>query len=158
MRGKSCRTLVESLVLLVMAACATLVVGGIPPSSFEFHGIVPLDTSPPGGWKVAQIVIMLGHLSESGPQPAWCDVEVGVPEYNIDGPVLDVEAQELCALAADRAAQVALKEQGLASAVLCRRFISEMEAFLRQSIKGATVTKFRTPGISPKRYPEGQMP
>ncbi|MBN1208227.1 MAG: hypothetical protein JXB05_25425 [Myxococcaceae bacterium] len=103
---------------------------------------------------MAQVVILLGHLSAASSQPVWCDVEVGVPAFNIDGPILEEEAQLMAAMAADRAAQVALKHRGLASALLCRRFIEEMEATLRQSIKGATVTKFRTLGITPRHFPE----
>lgn len=89
-----------------------------------------------------------------GEQPVWCDVEVGVPGYNIDGPVVEEVAQQMAAIAADKAAQIVLKSRGLASALLCRRFTEEMEAVLRLHIKGATVTKFRTLGITPNRFPE----
>lgn len=95
------KTIVLRLVPLWLGACATMVVGGIPPSSFEFHPTVPVGGGLPGGWMVAQVVIQLGRASPSGPQAVWCDIEVGLPQVNYLGPVSNEAAQVTCAAAAD---------------------------------------------------------
>ncbi len=140
---------------LFLGACATIVMGGIPPGSFEFHPTVFIGKAHPGGWKVAQVIIMLGSSSVSGPRGVWCDIEVGTPQVNYLGPVLDEMAQGVCAAAADQAARTVLR-QGLGiSALICKRFQEEMETIISRSIPGVRVTKIQTPGLQPKRFPDG---
>jgi hypothetical protein len=130
--------------------------GGIPPSSFEFHPTVPIGRLQPGGWKVAQVIILLGSSSVSGPRGVWCDIEVGTPQVNYLGPVLDEVAQGICATAADQAARTVLQQRLEVSALICRRFQEEMEAIISRSIPGVRVTKIQTPGFQPKRFPDGE--
>ncbi len=140
---------------LCLGACATVVMGGIPPGFFEFHPTVPVGRLQPGGWKIAQVIILVGRSSISGPRAAWCDIEVGVPQVTYLGPVLDEEAQGVCAAAADQAARVVLQQRLEVSALICRRFQEEMEAIISRSIPGVRVTKIQTPGFQPKRFPDG---
>jgi len=149
------RTIAFMVVSLWLGACATIVTGGIPPSSFEFHPTVPVGGGQPGGWKVAQVIILLGSVSSSGPRAVWCDIEVGIPQVNHLGPVLEEEAQVACAAAADQASRVVLQQRLEVSALICKRFQEEMEALISKSIPGVRVTKIQTPGFQPKRFPEG---
>jgi hypothetical protein len=149
------RTIALMVVSLWLGACATIVMGGIPPSSFEFHPTVPVGVGRPGGWKVAQVIIMLGNVSSSGPRAVWCDIEVGLPQVNHLGPVLDEEAQVVCAAAADNASRVVLQRRMDVSVHGCKRFQEEMEAIISKSIPGVRVTKIQTPGFQPKRFPDG---
>jgi len=74
---------------------------------------------------------------------------------NYLGPVLDEEAQVACAAACDQASRVVL-QQGLdVSALICKRLQEEMEAIISKSIPGVRVTKIQTPGLQPKRFPDG---
>jgi len=149
------RTLTLLAVSLWLGACATVVTGGIPPTSFEFHPTVPIGGGPPGGWRVAQVVILLGSVSSPGPRAVWCDIEVGLPQVTHLGPVLEEQAQVACAAAADQASRVVLQQRLEVSALICKRFQEEMEAILSKSIPGVRVTKIQTPGIRPKRFPDG---
>jgi hypothetical protein len=85
-RERRVRFRLRAIMLIVVSvglvACATIVTGGIPPSAFEFHPTVPAGGDQPAGWKVAQVVIMLGSASTSGPRAVWCDIEVGLPQVN----------------------------------------------------------------------------
>jgi hypothetical protein len=149
------RTVALVAISLALGACAVIVTGGIPPSSFEFHPIVPVGGWQPGGWKVAQVIILLGSASPAGPRAVWCDIEVGIPQVNHLGPVLDEEAQGACAAAADQTSRVVLQQRLEVSALICKRFQEEMEAFISRSIPGVRVTKIQTPGLQPKRFPAG---
>jgi hypothetical protein len=149
------RTIALVVVCLWLGACATMIMGGIPPSAFEFHSTVPIGEWQPGGWKVAQVIILLGRASASGPRAVWCDVEVGIPQVNYLGPVLDAEAQGVCAAASDHASRVVLQQRLEVSALICKRFQEEMEALIGKSIPGVRVTKIQTPGFQPKRFPDG---
>jgi hypothetical protein len=149
------RTLALAIASLWLGACATFVTGGIPPGSFEFHPIVPVGGRQTGGWKVAQVIVLLGRASPSGPRAVWCDIEVGIPQVNYLGPVLDEEAQVACAAAADQASRVVLQQGLEVSALICKRFQEEMEAIVSKSIPGVRVTKIQTPGFQPKRFPDG---
>lgn len=149
------RTVALMVVSLWLGGCSTIVTGGISPSAFEFHPMVPIGGVQPGGWKVAQVIILLGSASVSGPRAVWCDIEVGLPQVNYLGPVLDEEAQGACAAAADQASRVVLQQRLEVSALICRRFQEEMEAIISKSIPGVRVTKIQTPGFQPKRFPEG---
>src|SRR5687767_12806864 len=107
-RERRVRLGLSAIMLMVISvglgACSTIVTGGIPPNAFEFHPTVPVSGAQPAGWKVAQAVIMLGSSSSSAPRAVWCDIEVGLPQVNYLAPVLDEEAQAVCAAAADQAA------------------------------------------------------
>ena len=149
------RTIALIVVSLWLGACATLVTGGISPHSFEFHPLVPTGAWQLGGWKIAQVIILLGSASPSGPRAVWCDIEVGIPQVNHLGPVLDEEAQAACAAASDQASRVVFQQGMEVSALICKRFQEEMEAILRPSIPGVRVTKIQTPGFQPKRFPDG---
>ena len=97
---------------------------------------------------------MLGSASTPGPRAVWCDIEVGLPQVNYLAPVLDEEAQVVCAAAADQAARIVLQQELEVSALICQRFQAEMAAVIRKSIPGVRVTKIQTPGFQPKRFPE----
>jgi hypothetical protein len=149
------KTIALMAVCLWLGACATIVTGGISPSAFEFHPTVPTGGWQLGGWKVAQVIILLGSASPSGPRAVWCDIEVGIPQVNFLGPVLDAEAQVACAAASDQASRVVLQQGLEVSALICQRFQAEMEDLISQSIPGVRVTKIQTPGFQPKRFPDG---
>ncbi len=87
-RSSTARGLVLFLALLGLALLAC-VGGHIPPSMFEFENVVPYAPPGPGGWKAAQVLILLSRISPVFPQAATCDIEVGVPERNANGWVLD---------------------------------------------------------------------
>jgi hypothetical protein len=148
------RTIMLMVISVGLGACSTMVTGGIPPSAFEFHPTIPAGGGQPAGWKVAQVVIMLGSASTSGPRAVWCDIEVGLPQVNYLAPVLDEEAQVVCAAAADQAARLVLQQGLEVSALICQRFQAEMAAVISKSIPGVRVTKIQTPGFQPKRFPE----
>lgn len=61
---------------LLLEACATVSGGSIPPSAFEFHDIVPGQGPEAGGWRVAQVNILLSRISRRRPLQAWC-AEIG---------------------------------------------------------------------------------
>jgi hypothetical protein len=155
-RVRWCRRAV--LLLLVLAgttqvACVTPLTGGsIDPSTFHFTNTVPHDGLGTGDWKVAQVNIMLARLSGALPEGVWCDVEVGVPEVNIDGPVLDASARIESAVAANMAAQSTLQERW-PTALLCQGFRKQMDKNLKVPIKGSRVTAFQTLGVPRTRHP-----
>jgi hypothetical protein len=93
----------------VLAAC-TIVGGGIPPSQFHFVRVVAPRGAGEGGWKVAQVAILLNRVSPMFPVSAICEVEVQVPEINYLGPVPDELAQVRAAEAANAAARIVLRE------------------------------------------------
>jgi hypothetical protein len=139
---------------LLLEACATVAGGHIPPSAFEFHEIVSRKGQEPGGWKVAQVNILLSRVSQGRPLNAWCDVEVGIPIENWERGITDSFAQMKAAEAADEAAQFVLRGSETFSAVACEQFRVETRRLLGKSIKGVRVTKFRTSGIEPKSFPD----
>jgi hypothetical protein len=133
-----------------VACMGPRVLGGIPPSSFQFTPVVPHAGSPRegGGWKVAQVRVLLGRLSPMFPEAASCDVEVGVPEVTRSRVISDEYAQLQCSLASDTAAQRVLRQRQ-PTALMCQRFRIEMQSLLNgpQSngpIPGARVTSFRS--------------
>ena len=140
--------------MLLLDACATLVGGRIPPSAFEFHEILSQDRTELGGWRVAQVNILLARASKRRPLHAWCDVEIGVPAANWERAISDSFAQSKSAEAADEAARIVLRMNVATSAAACERFRQEMWRILREYIKGARVTKFITPDIEPRNFPE----
>jgi hypothetical protein len=139
-------------------ACAG---GHIPPSTFQFTNVVPLTGREEGGWKVAQVRILLGRLSKVFPQAAVCDIEVGVPERNLNGLVSDAFAQQAAARASDEAARIILRER-IPVALACDQFRKRMESILRDpqfgTIPGARVTSFREVGVARTTFPENAGP
>ena len=132
------------VVLLYLTACVSIIGGpwGVSPSQFDFQPMVPLREPGPGGWKSAQAVIFLIHVTPSGIRTkVRCQVQVEVPELNYLGIVTNEFAQLEAARAADIAAERALKHGGL-SAEMCIRFMKEMEGLLQKEIPGARVLKF----------------
>jgi hypothetical protein len=134
---------VLSAVLLV--GCAAW--GGIPPTAFQFHNVVPYEGPGEGGWKVAQVRILLTRVSRTQPLQAWCDVEVGVPEVNHRGRIANVTAQEFATLAADEAARFALQQRVATSEALCEVFRKKMLGLLTRDIPGVKVNRFKEQGI-----------
>ncbi|HZI12551.1 MAG TPA: hypothetical protein VE153_19365 [Myxococcus sp.] len=139
----------------VQVACATpsAVTGSIPPSAFQFSSVVPLNGKKQGGWKAAQVTILLGRLSSVAPEATWCDIEVGVPEANRKGPVTDAYARVESSVAATSAAREVLIEP-LPTAILCDSFRGAMKRALDVPIPGCRVTGFLTAGLPRTRYPE----
>ncbi|HYO73111.1 MAG TPA: hypothetical protein VEU33_44315 [Archangium sp.] len=145
------------LVLVALGGCQIACVGGhIPPSMFQFTKVVPYTGPKGGGWKVAQVLILMGKLSPMFSSAATCDIEVGVPEKNVNGWVLDEVAQVEAAKAADQAARRVLREQQ-PTALACIKFREHMQSILTDRVSGpipgATVTKFRTSGVTPMTFP-----
>lgn len=142
--------------ILVVACTDHIVFGSIPSSTFQFAKVVPRGGPGAGGWKAAQVVILLGRLSPQYPETALCEIEVGVPEATqlkiIDGPT----AQAAAALASDGAARHVLKQR-LPTAIACNEFRAKMESIMKDpkqgDIPGARVTSFLTPGIPRTTFP-----
>ncbi|HYO69111.1 MAG TPA: hypothetical protein VEU33_23830 [Archangium sp.] len=150
------RRLVVFLALLSSAWLAC-VGGHIPPSTFQFENVIGYKTPDGGGWKAAQVLVLLSKLSPSFPQSATCDIEVGVPERNLNGWVTDEDAQVAAAEAADRAARIVLRQR-LMTAVACRQFRVHMERLMQSSevskpIPGARVSEFKRVLVSRKTFP-----
>ena len=146
------------LVLALLGAAQLACVGGhIPPSTFQFQNVVP-HTGPEkeGGWKVAQVVILLGRISPVFSSAAVCEIEVGVPERNVNGWVLDEFAQMEAAKAADKAARIVLREH-LPTALACKQFREHMGRILGDlefgTIPGARVTGFLEVGVPRTTFP-----
>ncbi|KFA93601.1 hypothetical protein Q664_08390 [Archangium violaceum Cb vi76] len=139
---------------LLLEACATVSGGSIPPSAFEFHDIVPEQGPEAGGWKVAQVNILLSRISRRRPLQAWCDVEVGVPRITGKRPISTETAQRRSAESANGAARMVLLGNETVSAMACKQFRDEMRLLLREHIGGVRVTKFMTPGLEPKSFPD----
>jgi hypothetical protein len=145
------------LCLAVLGATQIACAGGhIPPSTFQFTNIVPHTGPERGGWKVAQVTVLLSRISRIFPQNAVCEIEVGVPEVNRNGPVLDAFAQVEAAKAADKAARLVFRER-LPTVLLCDQFKKQMERLLTDptlgTIPGAKVTGFREMGVPRKTFP-----
>jgi hypothetical protein len=85
---------------------------------------------------------------------AWCDVEIGIPIENWERAISDSLAQTKAAEASDEAAQMVLRGSEIISAVACQQFREGTRLLLGKSLKGIRVTKFMTPGIEPKSFPE----
>ncbi|WP_146210075.1 hypothetical protein [Vitiosangium sp. GDMCC 1.1324] len=153
-RGLWVRLLLLGAMVLLLDGCATVSGGHIPPSAFEFHDVVDKTGPEPGGWKIAQVNILLTRVSQLRPLQAWCDVEVGVPVTNWKRAISNVTAQRRSAEAADAAAQMVLSGPETVSALACDQFRVEMLRLLREPLKGVRVTKFLTAGIEPKTFPE----
>ncbi|HVG58327.1 MAG TPA: hypothetical protein VNA24_07205 [Hyalangium sp.] len=151
-----------ALLLLVVtgtlpAACTdSIVLGSVPPATFQFTNVVPLRGSRPGGWKVAQVVILLGRLSPRYSETAFCDIEVGVPEVTELKPIETPAAQQAAALAADEAARHILKRR-LPTAVACDEFRTKMESIMKDpkqgDIPGTRVTPFLSQGVPQRTFP-----
>ena len=146
------RGLLSCLTVILLQGCGA-VFGHIPPEAFQFHEVVPYTPPGEGGWKVAQVNILLGRISRKWPQGAWCDVEVGVPAVNWRGLVHDEDAQEACAEASDKASRFALRRRMATVAALCEAYRTKMREFLKKSLPGAEVTRFQTQGITPEKFP-----
>jgi hypothetical protein len=138
----------------LLEACATASGGRIPPSAFEFHDFVSEPGPEAGGWKIAQVNILLSRMSRRRPLQAWCDVEVGVPIINWKRAISNAVAQRRSSEAADAAAQMVLHGPETVSALACQQFRDEMWRLLVRSINGATVTKFVRKGIEPTSFPD----
>ena len=139
-------------VLLSAVGCTgqRIVFGNIPPSTFQFTTVIKHDGTPePGGWQVAQVVVLLGRLSTMFPRAAFCDVEVGTPIVNRQqGYIPEEMAQVESALAADSAAREMLQARELPTAPICYTFRETMMRYLADpqsgTIAGARVSGFRT--------------
>ena len=106
---------------------------------------------------MAQVVILLGKLSPKYPETTLCEVEVGVPEVNRNGPVPDSVAQVEAAGAADEAARYVLRKKRLPTVVVCDEFRRKMQRVLTEPtmalIPGAQVTGFLRTGIPRTTFP-----
>ncbi len=145
------------LLLAVLSAAQLACVGGhIPPSMFEFENVVPYTGPKEGGWKVAQVLVLLSKISPMFSSTATCDIEVGVPERNVKGWVLDEVAQVEAAKAADKAARIVLREQQ-PTALACIKFREHMQSILTDPVSGpipgAKVTRFQEVGVPRKTFP-----
>ncbi|HZH79542.1 MAG TPA: hypothetical protein VEY88_26205 [Archangium sp.] len=145
------------LSLLLLGASQLACVGGhIPPTMFQFTNVVPYSGTGPGGWKVAQVLVLLGKISPRFSSTATCDIEVGVPERNLNGWVLDEVAQVEAAKAADKAARIVLREQQ-PTALACIKFREHMQRILTKevsgTIPGATVTAFKRTDVPRMTFP-----
>jgi hypothetical protein len=145
------------LLLAVFGACQLACVGGhIPPSMFQFTNVEPYTSPNGGGWKVAQVLILLGKLSPMFSATATCDIEVGVPEKYGETWVTNEFAQVEAAKAADQAARRVLREQQ-PTALACIKFREHMQSILTDRVSGpipgARVTGFQKVGISRKTFP-----
>lgn len=145
------------LLLAALGAAHLACVGGhIPPSMFQFTNVVPYTGPEGGGWKVAQVLILLGKLSPMFSSAATCDIEVGVPERYGDIWVADEFAQVEAAKAADQAARRVLREHEL-TAVACFKFREHMQSILADpvsgTVPGARVSGFQREGVPRKTFP-----
>ncbi|MFL5353752.1 hypothetical protein [Archangium sp.] len=149
-----CRVL---LLLAVLGTAHLACVGGhIPPSMFQFENVVPYTGPEGGGWKVAQVLILLGRISPMFSSAATCDIEVGVPERSGDTWVTNEFAQVEAAKAADQAARRVLRERHM-TALACFKFREYMQSILADpvsgTIPGARVSGFQREGVSRKTFP-----
>ncbi len=143
--------------LAVLGACPLACVGGhIPPSMFQFTNVVPHSGPGEGGWKVAQVVVLLNRISPSFPRNAVCEIEVGVPEVNKRGPVTDELAQAAAAKAADEAARIVFREWQ-PTALLCQQFREHMQRIMTDrdfgTLPGTRVTGFLRDGVPRMTFP-----
>ena len=145
------------LLLAILGAAQLACVGGhIPPSMFQFQNVVPYTPPGTGGWKVAQVLVLMGKISPSFPSTAVCEIEVGVPEKNVKGWVTNESAQVEAAKAADEAARIVLREHQ-PTALACIKFREHMQSILSDlnfgPIPGAKVTGFRAVGVPRTTFP-----
>ncbi|PTL79412.1 hypothetical protein [Vitiosangium sp. GDMCC 1.1324] len=102
------------------------------------------------------MLILLNRISPSFPQSATCDIEVGVPERNLEGWVTDEDAQAAAAEAADGAARIVLSQR-LMTAVACKQFREHMQRLMQSGvskpIRGARVSVFERVLVSRKTFP-----
>lgn len=124
-----------------------MVFGNIPPSTFHFVTVIKGDGRAPGGWQVAQVVVLLGRISTMFPRTATCDVEVGTPLVNTQQGVISVEmAQEESARASDDVARELFQERRPV-AEICASFRTRMTRRLghakQGTIAGAKVSAFK---------------
>ena len=141
-----------ALAIFAFAACTSVVIGEIPPSEFQFRTVEPWEEGTVGGWRAAQVVITLG--SRYG--MAACQVEVGVPFMTkMRGEVSEERAQIAAAMAAGEAARVVLTNAAATtmSAILCSRFVEEIDRLLSEEIPGAHASRFKTVGLTPTHWP-----
>lgn len=154
-RFSPARRLVFFLTLLGSAQLAC-VGGHIPPSMFQFESIVPYTPPEGGGWKAAQVLILLHRISSVFPQSATCDIEVGVPERHANTWVTNADAQAAAAEAADRAARIVLRQR-VPTALACKQFREHMERLMQSSVSvpipGARVSGFKRVLSSRKTFP-----
>lgn len=101
--GRWWRLLLLGGLSLLLEACAAVSGGHVPPSAFEFHEVVSKEGQEAGGWKVAQVYILLSRVSRRRPLQAWCDIKVGIPIKSDRRSVPSATAQRKCAEAADEA-------------------------------------------------------
>jgi hypothetical protein len=149
----------RGLVLLLALLGSTLLacVGGhIPPSMFQFENIVPYAPPEGGGWKAAQVLVLLHRISPVFPQAATCDIEVGVPERYANTWVTNADAQAAAAEAADRAARIVLRQR-VPTALACKQFREQMERLMQSAVSipipGARVSGFNRVLSSRKTFP-----
>jgi hypothetical protein len=84
------------------------------------------------------------HVTPQGVRKnVWCHIEVQVPEINFRGVVTDEFAQLEAAKAADIAAERVLKQEGLFSAEMCKRFMEEMQREMQDNTPGTRVIQAR---------------
>jgi hypothetical protein len=125
-------------------------------SEFPDSDSLPHRGVKAGGWKVAQVVILLGRLSPQYSESAFCDIEVGVPEVTELKPIETTAAQQAAAMAADKAARHILKQR-LPTAVACGELRTKMERIMQDpkqgDIPGARVTSFLTEGVPRMTFP-----
>jgi len=142
-------------VVMAVSAC-TQVHGHIPPSTFRFKTVVQHQGNKPGGWQVAQVMVLMHRISLTLPAGSVCDVEVGMPLVNHKGPVLVSFAQNQSAAAADLAARKVLKLK-LPSGLMCIRFRESMELSLdnygKGPVPGTRVRRFTETGIPRTQFP-----
>ena len=147
---------VLSFLALLGAAGLACVGGHIPPTMFQFTNVVPYTPPGTGGWKVAQVIVMMGRISTVFPMNAVCEIEVGIPEKNKNGWVTDEFAQAAAAKAADEAARIVLRER-LPTAMACAQFRKHMEGILGDfnfgTIPGAKVSAFTVSGVPRRTFP-----
>jgi hypothetical protein len=123
---------------------------------FQFTNVVPHSGPGEGGWKVAQVVVLLNRISPSFPRNAVCEIEVGVPEVNKRGPVTDELAQAAAAKAADEAARIVFREWQ-PTALLCQQFREHMQRIMTDrdfgTLPGTRVTGFLRDGVPRMTFP-----
>lgn len=143
--------------LAVLGLAQLACVGGhIPPSIFQFQNVVPYTPPDQGGWKVAQVVVLMGKISPIFSSTSVCEIEVGVPEKNVNGWVTNEFAQAEAAKAADEAARIVLREHQ-PTALACNQFRKHMASILGDrtfgTIPGTQVTGFQRVGVPRTTFP-----
>ncbi|MFY0580440.1 hypothetical protein ACN28S_44930 [Cystobacter fuscus] len=145
------------MILAILGVLLFACVGGhIAPSTFQFTNVVPHSGLGPGGWKVAQVLVMLGRISTAFPEAATCEVEVGVPEVNFNGLITDEFAQMSAAKAADEAARIVFRQRQ-PTVLLCEQFRMHMQRIMGDLsvglIPGTRITSLKTLGVPRRMFP-----